>query len=102
MNLRTEPFNGSQTRIFGFRVSLAHHLAVVVLCVLATTAQALEWAEFRGPFGDGRTAAPGDNKVLGLPLQWSETNNVKWKTEIPYRGWSTPVVLGKQVWLTTA
>jgi outer membrane protein assembly factor BamB len=35
-------------------------------------------------------------------LHWSEINNVKWKKEIPYRGWSTPVVMGGQVWLTTA
>ena len=61
-----------------------------------------DWPEFRGPWGDGRASAPGDTKSLGLPLHWSETNNVKWKTEIPYRGWSTPVVLGKQVWVTTA
>jgi outer membrane protein assembly factor BamB len=33
---------------------------------------------------------------------WSETENVTWKTEIPFRGWSTPVVLGGQVWVTTA
>jgi outer membrane protein assembly factor BamB len=37
-----------------------------------------------------------------LPLHWSETENIKWKTEIPERGWSTSVVLGGQVWLTTA
>ena len=35
-------------------------------------------------------------------MDWSETHNVTWKTEIPHRGWSTPVVLGNQVWLTTA
>ena len=40
--------------------------------------------------------------MLGLPLEWSETNNIKWKSEIPGRGWSTPVVLGDQIWLTTA
>ena len=61
-----------------------------------------DWPEFRGPWGDGHATGPGDTTVLGLPLRWSETNNVKWKTEIPYRGWSTPVVLGGQVWLTTA
>ena len=37
-----------------------------------------------------------------MPLEWSETNNVRWKTEIPYHGQSTPVVMGNQVWLTTA
>ena len=39
---------------------------------------------------------------MGLPLRWSETEHVKWKTAIPHRGWSTPVVLGSKVWLTTA
>jgi outer membrane protein assembly factor BamB len=62
----------------------------------------LEWPEFRGPTGDGHVPSPGKGKAIGLPLHWSETNNVKWKTEIPYRGWSTPVVMGGQVWLTTA
>jgi outer membrane protein assembly factor BamB len=35
-------------------------------------------------------------------LRWSETNNVKWKTEIPYKGWATPVIMGGQVWLANA
>ena len=61
-----------------------------------------DWPEFRGPLGDGHVSAPGDTKIIGLPLHWSETNNVKWKTEIPFRGWATPVVMGGQVWLTTA
>lgn len=61
-----------------------------------------DWPEFRGPWGDGYASAPGDTKLVGFPLQWSETNNVKWKTEIPFRGWSTPAVLGDQVWVTTA
>jgi outer membrane protein assembly factor BamB len=61
-----------------------------------------DWPEFRGPFGDGHIQAPGETNTIGLPLNWSETQNVKWKTEIPYRGWSTPVVQQSQVWLTTA
>lgn len=61
-----------------------------------------DWPEFRGPSGDGHASSPGALKPIGLPLHWSETNNVKWKTEIPDRGWSTPVVMGGQVWLTTA
>jgi hypothetical protein len=61
-----------------------------------------DWPGFRGPWGDGHATGPGDTTLLGLPLDWSETENVKWKTQIPYRGWSTPVVLGGQVWLTTA
>jgi len=61
-----------------------------------------DWPEMRGPWRDGHVQAPGDTKPLGLPLHWSETENIKWKTEIPFRGWSTPVVLDGQVWLTTA
>jgi outer membrane protein assembly factor BamB len=61
-----------------------------------------DWPEFRGPQGNGHVSAPGDRAMRGLPLHWSETNNVTWKTEIPDRGWSTPVVMDGQVWLTTA
>ena len=85
--------------------SSPHRLTwVVALTLLAAgllTAQA-DWPQFRGPWGDGQVSAPGDTRLLGLPLEWSETNNIKWKTEIPERGWSTPAVLGDQIWLTTA
>ncbi|MHC4502764.1 MAG: MGH1-like glycoside hydrolase domain-containing protein [Planctomycetota bacterium] len=54
------------------------------------------WPEFRGPSGDGRSAS------AGLPLRWSETENVAWKTAIHDAGWSSPVVWGDQVWTTTA
>jgi outer membrane protein assembly factor BamB len=74
----------------------------LALLALAASAAPADWPEFRGPWGNGYAAAPGNTQPLGLPLRWSETNNVKWKTEIPHRGWSTPVVLGNQVWLTTA
>ena len=81
---------------------LLSRVNVLTLLVLAVTAARADWPEFRGPWGDGHVSAPGDTKALGLPLHWSETNNIKWKTRIPYRGWSTPVVMGGQVWLTTA
>ncbi|HWX19613.1 MAG TPA: PQQ-binding-like beta-propeller repeat protein [Candidatus Binatia bacterium] len=77
-------------------------LLALGLWALAGPAARADWPEFRGPWGDGHVSAPGDTRPIGLPLRWSETNNIKWKTEIPYRGWSTPVVLGGQVWLTTA
>ena len=74
----------------------------MILLALGWAAAGADWPEFRGPWGDGHVSAPGDTKLIGLPLHWSETNNLKWKTEIPFRGWSTPVVMGGQVWLTTA
>jgi outer membrane protein assembly factor BamB len=42
------------------------------------------------------------DQPLGLPIHWSEKENVKWKTPVPHRGWSTPVVMDGQAWLTTA
>jgi len=77
-------------------------LLTLVVLALGGPATRADWPEFRGPWGDGHVSAPGDTQTIGLPMHWSETNNVKWKTEIPHRGWSTPVVLGGQVWLTTA
>jgi outer membrane protein assembly factor BamB len=70
-------------------------------CGLAASARA-DWPDFRGPWRDGRASAPGQTNLLGLPLHWSETQNVKWKTPLPLRGWSSPVILNGQVWLTTA
>ncbi len=54
------------------------------------------WPDYRGPNRDGSS----DAQVL--PLHWSETQNVDWKTPIHGRGWSSPVVWGSQAWLTTA
>ena len=74
---------------------------LTVLLLFAPVSHASDWPEFRGPFENGHAAAD-DAPPAGLPLHWSETKNVKWKTPIPYCGWSTPVVMGGQVWLTTA
>ncbi|HEY7180766.1 MAG TPA: PQQ-binding-like beta-propeller repeat protein, partial [Blastocatellia bacterium] len=57
---------------------------------------AWDWPEFRGPTGQGHS----DER--GLPLTWSETKNVRWKTAIPGRGWSSPAIQGDRIWLTTA
>lgn len=76
-------------------------LFVLLLSAKATFAQDA-WPQFRGPTGDGLATVPGDSQTRGLPVRWSETENVAWKTAIPYQGWSTPVVMDGQVWLTTA
>ena len=54
------------------------------------------WPQFRGPDGQGHSDA------TGLPLTWSETQNIKWKTPIHGKGWSSPVIWGNQIWMTTA
>jgi outer membrane protein assembly factor BamB len=55
-----------------------------------------QWPQFRGPEGNGTTSS------TKLPLTWSEESNVRWKTEIHGKAWSSPVVIGGQVWLSTA
>ena len=71
-------------------------LAIAVLGFAATSALAGDWAEFRGPTGQGH--ADG----LKLPTEWSSTKNVAWKQEIPGLGWSSPIVVGDRIFLTTA
>ena len=75
-------------------------LLPVVTAFLACSASAAlagdSWPQFRGPTGQGVSDA------TGLPVEWSEDENVTWKTPIHGRAWSSPVVLGNQIWLTTA
>ena len=73
------------------RIALALFLASIGLVVHGE-----DWPEFRGPTGQGHSAE------RGLPLEWSESRNIIWKTPVPGLGWSTPVVAGGRVWLTTA
>ena len=54
------------------------------------------WPQFRGPDGNGVSDAKN------LPTSWSEKDNVRWKGAVHDKGWSSPVVWGNQVWVTTA
>jgi len=54
------------------------------------------WPQWRGPEGSGISAE------RGLPEEWGETKNVRWKTPLPGKGHSSPIVWGKRVFLTTA
>ena len=67
-----------------------------LLPLLLTCASANDWPQFRGPSANGHAIAES------LPSEWSDTKNVKWKTPIAHKGWSTPLVSATQVWLTTA
>jgi outer membrane protein assembly factor BamB len=55
-----------------------------------------DWPQFRGPDGQGH--APAGH----IPANWSETDKVVWKTAIPGRGWSSPVISDGVCWMTTA
>lgn len=69
----------------------------IILAACSVISMAADnWPQFRGPDGTGHSDAKD------LPTEWSETKNVIWKTPIHDRGWSSPVIFGKQVWLTSA
>ncbi|HEY4308090.1 MAG TPA: PQQ-binding-like beta-propeller repeat protein [Pirellulales bacterium] len=72
-------------------------LVVPMLCVALTASlRGEDWPQFRGPDGQGYS------RERDLPLEWSESENVVWKTPLPGLGWSSPVVRGRLIWLTTA
>ena len=62
--------------------------------VLGTAIAADTWPQFRGPSGQGHADGPA-------PVKWSEGENIVWKTPVAGKGWSTPVIYGNQIWLTT-
>jgi outer membrane protein assembly factor BamB len=55
-----------------------------------------EWPQFRGP------GSRGLGNSERLPLVWSQTTNIAWHADLPGRGWSSPIVSGQNVFLTTA
>jgi len=71
-------------------------IAILLAASLSVAFAAENWPQFRGPSGDGHSDA------TGLPITWSETENVVWKTPIHGRGHASPVVWDRQIWLTTA
>ena len=55
-----------------------------------------DWPQFRGPDGQGHS------DQTGIPIHWKEGENITWKTAVPGQGWSSPVIAGDQVWMTSA
>ena len=78
-----------------FFLCLANLLVVLLLALKNVPAQNTAWPQFRGP----------DSNPVGAHTQlaerWSKTENVEWSQEIPGRGWSSPIVTGGMVYLTT-
>jgi outer membrane protein assembly factor BamB len=63
--------------------------------VRAATAEGANWAQFRGP------GSRGIGNGTALPVKWSATENVAWKTPLAGKGWSSPIVWGDRVFVTT-
>lgn len=81
------------------RVPLLKTATLALVSLLLAAAQEhlqAQWPQFRGPDGGGIAAS------RNLPLTWSESDNVRWKTPIHGRAWSSPIVMDSQIWLTTA
>lgn len=78
---------------------MRHGMVSLLVVALAGTAHAQgqdNWPQWRGPLGTGvaPTAQP--------PIEWSETKHVRWKTALPGKGHSTPIVWGDSIFLTAA
>jgi outer membrane protein assembly factor BamB len=71
-------------------------LRTMAILVCASLAHAENWPQFRGPTGQ---SVSGETH---LPLNWSATENIAWKTSIPGESWSSPIIWGDQVFVTTA
>jgi outer membrane protein assembly factor BamB len=70
-------------------------LAAIIVGLAAVPALAEDWPSWRGPRGDGTSTE------ANIPLRWSATENVLWKTPIPGKGHSSPVVWGDRIFVTT-
>jgi outer membrane protein assembly factor BamB len=70
--------------------------ALVLAVTLTAPLGAEDWPAFRGPTGQGVTTE------AGLPTAWSEDAGIAWSVPIPGLGWSSPIVVGDRVFVTTA
>jgi len=77
-----------------FRILYFGCAALATLFIVAAT-PAADWSRFRGPNGGG---VSGDE--ASVPVSWSDTENLKWKTKLPGPGGSSPIVVGQRIFVT--
>jgi len=77
-----------------FQRRLSHIVSLSIVIFLIQTAFAENWPQFRGPGG------LGISQEQDLPITWSETENVAWKTAMPGYGSSSPIVLDGKLYVT--
>ena len=71
-------------------------LSIFMIFFFSCQPESNNWTHFRGSNMDGHAA------VEKAPLYWSENKNIVWKVQLEGLGWSSPVVYGNQVWITSA
>src|SRR5262245_23669927 len=74
-----------------FRISL---VSIAILASELSLAAQEHWPQFRGPGAGGVSSQP-------LPTTWDKATNIVWSVEVPGRGWSSPVVWGDKVFVTS-
>jgi len=84
-------------------ISIRYHLSPAypippMRCLLLALAFGYlgDWPQFRGPSSDGHV------RLEQVPMEWSDTANVAWRTPIDGLGWSSPVTVDNRIYLTTA
>lgn len=78
----------------GFQTMNAKLKLLLITALIAGTAIAGDWAQFRGPDGHGTS------DETGLPTEWSATQNLKWKRPMPGQGSSSPIIFGDKLFIT--
>lgn len=72
----------------------------IIISILTTAClkddKLANWTHFRGSNLDGISTE------INPPIKWNDSMNIAWKTKIDGRGWSSPVIYGNQVWITSA
>jgi outer membrane protein assembly factor BamB len=76
-------------------MKLSTALWTCLAMLIVSASQAEEWPGWRGPRGDGTSGEKG------IPLTWGPQDNIQWKTPIPGKGHSSPVVWGDRVFVTS-
>ena len=67
----------------------------LVTLILAGAASAADWNQFRGPNADGVA-----QEAL-IPMEWGPDRNIRWKVKLPGTGFSSPVIAGSKIFLST-
>lgn len=86
-----------QQRLYSLGLTILYAFAILPAYASAQGESQTDWARWRGPDGNG--IADGEQRV---PVQWDADTNVVWKSKVPGRGHSSPIVVGNKIFLTTA
>jgi outer membrane protein assembly factor BamB len=79
----------------GNRLQPVMNYLVAFAMLLSASPVKADWLQFRGP------GTSGVSNLKNLPVKWSDKENIAWRTELPGKGFSSPIVVGRKVFLTT-